>query len=152
MALRSLRERVFQTLCFELGGLLMAVPLYMVYADSDAGEGATLMALVAVAVMIWSPVHNTLFDWVDLRLSGRVASDRPQLWRVVHAISHEISAMVVVLPILVFVGGLSVVEALLLDVILTFAYSLYAYVFHRVFDWLRPVRRGVGPFPAGAVT
>jgi uncharacterized membrane protein len=115
------------------------LPLYMLYAGQAAVEGAVLMLALAVAVMIWPPIHNTVFDWADLRLSGRVASDRPQRWRVVHALSHEATTVVVTLPILVWFGGHGWREALLIDLGLTVLYTVYAYGFHRVYDRLRPV-------------
>jgi uncharacterized membrane protein len=91
-------------------------------------------------VLVWSPIHNTLFDWADYRLSGRLASDRPQRWRVVHAISHEATTLVVTLPILMGLGGLTFWTALVVDMGLTFLYTAYAYVFHNLYDRLRPVR------------
>jgi uncharacterized membrane protein len=139
MRLRSPRERSVQTLCYEAGGLLLPVPLYLFYSGQETGAGALLMLALSGAVMIWSPAHNTIFDWADLRLSGRVASDRPQAWRVVHAISHEVTTVVVTLPILIWMGGHGLREALLLDLGLTLLYALYAYGFHLVYDRLRPV-------------
>ncbi len=87
MALRSARERACQTLAYEIGGLAIAAPLYSLIFGSGPGEGFALVAALAVAVMIWSPIHNTAFDWVEWRIAHRVASDRPHRWRVVHAIS-----------------------------------------------------------------
>jgi uncharacterized membrane protein len=139
MRLRSPKERLIQTLCYEAGGLLLSVPLYLIYSGHETGEGALLMLALSIAVMVWSPIHNTVFDWIDLRLSGRVASDRPQKWRMVHAFSHEATTVVVTLPILVWMGGHALGEALLVDLGLTALYAVYAYGFHRVYDRLRPV-------------
>ncbi|MCU0828933.1 MAG: PACE efflux transporter [Tabrizicola sp.] len=139
MHLRSPRERLLQTLCYEAGGLLLSIPLYLLYSGSGTGEGALLMLALSVAVMIWSPIHNTVFDWADLRLSGRVASDRPQRWRVVHAVTHEATTVVVTLPILVWLGGHGWGEALLIDLGLTVLYAVYAYGFHLAYDRWRPV-------------
>jgi uncharacterized membrane protein len=140
MTLRSPRERLIQTIAYEIGGLCLSVPLYAVFGDGTAGEAFTLMLALAVAVLIWSPIHNTLFDWADYRLSGRLASDRPQRWRVVHAISHEATTLVVTLPILMGLGGLDFWTALVVDLGLTLLYIGYAYVFHNVYDRLRPMR------------
>jgi uncharacterized membrane protein len=141
MTLRSPRERFIQTVAFEIGGLLMSVPLYVLVTGGGAGDGAMLMATLAVAVMLWSPLHNAVFDLVDLRLTGRVASDRPHRWRMVHAISHEVTVVVVTLPIMLWLGGFTVWEALLAEIGLTLAYTIYAYGFHLVYDRLRPVGR-----------
>ncbi len=140
MTLRSPRERLIQTVSYEIGGLCLSVPLVVLFGGGTAGEAFWLMLALAAAVLIWSPIHNTVFDWLDLRLSGRLASDRPQRWRLVHAISHEATTVVVTLPILIWLGGFGIWEALLADLGLTLLYAAYAYVFHIVYDWLRPVR------------
>lgn len=148
MALRSARERLYQTLAYEAGGLLLATPFYALYTGHGAGEGLAVMAALSVAVMLLSPLHNTVFDWMDLRLSGRLASDRPHRWRMVHAASHETTALVATTPILVWLGGHGWIEALLLDLALTLFYGVYAYAFHLAYDRLRPMRRA-GPDRGG---
>jgi len=139
MALRSPRERIFQTLCFEAGGLAAAAPVYSLMVGAEAGDGFIVIAAIAVAVMIWSPLHNTLWDWVEHRRTGRVASDRPQVQRVLHALSHEVTSLVLTLPIMMILGGHDLRTALLLDLGLTLFYTGYAYVFHMIYDWARPV-------------
>ncbi len=142
MTLRSPRERFIQTLCFEIVGLFLSVPLYVLVTGGGAGEGTLLMAAIALAVMLWSPLHNTVFDWADFRMSGRVASDRPHVWRMVHAISHEVTVVAVTLPILIWLGGFSLGQALATNIGLTVLYTVYAFGFHLVYDRLRPVGRG----------
>jgi uncharacterized membrane protein len=139
MTLRSPRERALQTLAYEVGGLCLSVPLYLLWTGGGAEEGVLLMAALSAAVLVWSPLHNTVFDRIDLALSGRVASDRPQRWRLVHAVTHEATTVAVTLPILVWLGGHGWGEALLIDLWLTVLYAGYAYVFHLVYDRWRPV-------------
>lgn len=138
--LRSLKERILQTACFELGGLLLSVPVFA--ALTKAGEFDALLTLVAisVAVMCWAGLHNYLFDWVEFRLTQRLASDRPTSMRLVHALSHEVSAIVVSLPVLIWLSGLSWQEALLADIGLTLFYAAYAFIFYRIYDAVRPVQ------------
>ncbi len=143
MPLRSARERLIQTLAFEAGGLALCVPLYGLASGRDPQEGAMLMAVLTLAVMIWSPLHNTLFDALDLRLTGRPASDRGARLRIVHALSHEASAVAVSLPILLTLGGHSLGAALMVNLGLTVLYTAYAYVFHLAYDQLRPVTLAV---------
>jgi uncharacterized membrane protein len=142
MALRSPQERIIQTLAFEIGGLFLVLPLFVLVTGNGAGEGFLLLAVLSVAVMIWSPLHNTVFDRLDLWLSGRVASARPQGWRMLHAISHEVTVVVVTLPIMLGLGGLSLGDALLANIGLTAVYTAYAYAFHLVYDRWRPVVAG----------
>lgn len=149
MSLRPARERVLQTLAFELGGLALVVPLYTVIMGTGAGESLVLIAVLSVTLMLWSPLHNTVFDWCDLRWTGRLASDRPQRWRLVHALSHEFTSVVASLPVLVLLGGHGLWEALVIDLTLSLFYTAYAYVFHLVYDRLRPVQMSAAPLPEG---
>jgi uncharacterized membrane protein len=139
MTLRSTRERIVQALWYEAGGLCLSIPGFLLYSGGTAGESALLMAALSAAVLIWAPLHNTVFDWCDLRLTGRVASDRPKLWRLVHGLSLETTVVVVTLPMMVYIGGLGWLEAVLVDLGLTLLYAGYAVVFHGVYDRLRPV-------------
>lgn len=143
MTLRSPRERILQTVCFEIGGLALATPLYAALTGTHGSEGLAVVAVLALAVMIWSPLHNSLWDWIEHRRTGRVASDRPQAQRIAHALSHEVTSLVVTLPVLMILGGHDLWTALLLDLGLTLFYAGYAYVFHVIYDRLRPVRREV---------
>ncbi len=140
MALRSLRERMMQAIIFEAIGLVLVTPLYVAIAGEGVAEGAILIATLAAAVMLWAPLHNAAFDIIDLRMTGRRASDRPARWRLVHAASHEITAIAVTLPLVMAIGGYGVVEALMVDIGLTIFYVAYTYAFHLAFDRWRPVR------------
>jgi uncharacterized membrane protein len=137
--MRSARERLFQSLAYEAGGLALSIPAYHLFSGNSAHDSSVLLLTLSVAVLMWAPVHNTIFDWIDFRLSGRLASDRPHRWRIVHAISHEATTLVVTLPILIWLGGLSFWAAVLVDLGLTLLYAVYAYVFHLVYDRLRPM-------------
>jgi uncharacterized membrane protein len=144
MTLRSPRERVIQTLAYEAGGLCLSVPLFTIFGGGTLGGAFGLMLALSAAVLVWSPLHNTVFDWADMRLTGRLASDRPQRWRLVHAVSQEASTLVLTLPLMMTLGKLSLPSALLAELQLTLLYAGYAYVFHLVYDHLRPMRPG-GP-------
>lgn len=145
--LRSGRERLIQTLAFEAGGLLLVAPLYAVVSGSGQGESFALIAALSAAVMAWSALFNTAFDIAERRLAGRVASERPERWRLVHAVLHEATAVIVTWPLIVAMTGLSWAAALLADLGLTAVYAVYAYVFHRVYDDWRPVQRTAARLP-----
>jgi uncharacterized membrane protein len=140
VTLRCIRERVVQALAYEIGGLLLATPIYSHFAKASATESFGLLLALSLVNICWCPIHNTTFDLFEFRLTGRLASDRPPSWRLVHAISHEASSTIVTLPIIIIIAGLGFWQALLADVGLTALYATYAYLFHFVFDLWRPVR------------
>lgn len=137
--LRSVRERVIQTLYFEGIGLLLVAPLYAAAAGAAMRESFTMVAVVSLVVMAWSAIFNTVFDRIEWRWTGRVASDRPHRLRSLHAVLHELTAMVVSCPVIYAMTPLDWGQALVADLGLTLAYAAYAYVFHLGFDRLRPV-------------
>ncbi len=140
MSLRSLRERAIQTIAFELGGILIATPLYVLTFSAPLDGTLALIASLALAVMLWSPLHNTAFDIIDLHLNDRVASDRPHALRILHAVSHEVTSLVVTVPLLMILGGHSLLNAVAVDFGLTALFAVYAYFFNILYDRLRPVR------------
>ena len=143
-AVRCLRERVIQTLWFEALGLAIISLPFACFSGETVGDSLVLLVALAIVVTFWAALYNTAFDLIERRLTGRVASDRPQRWRVVHALTLEVSAIVTTWPLVVALTTLSWLEALFADFGLTLAYSAYGYVFHLAFDRVRPVWRGPG--------
>ena len=134
-----MRERVIQTLYFEGIGLLLVAPLYAAAAGAGMRESFAMVAVVSLVVMTWSAFFNAAFDTIEWRWTGRIASDRPHRLRSLHALLHELTAMVVSCPVIFAMTPLSWGQALLADLGLTLAYAAYAYVFHLGYDRLRPV-------------
>jgi uncharacterized membrane protein len=140
--IRSGRERLIQVLWFEATGVLVVSPLLAAAAGTSAGESVLVLVVLAIVVMGWAALFNTVFDRIEFRCTGRLASDRPHRWRMAHTIAFEASATLVTLPLLVVLTSLGWWHALMADIGLTLAYSVYGYLFHLVFDRLRPVRAG----------
>lgn len=140
MILRSRRERILQTLTFEAGGLMLVGPAYALLFDAPLLDSLSLILSISVAVMVWTPLYNLGCDWLEQTWTNRVASDRPHRWRLIHAALHEVTTIVVTLPVIIWVGGFSFGAALALDLGLSAFFTAYAYVFYLGFDWFRPVK------------
>jgi uncharacterized membrane protein len=138
--MRSVRERVLQTVLFEAGGLLVVTPLVMWVGAVHALDSLALLAALSAVVMGWAAFFNTVFDAAEARLAGRVASERPHRPRILHAIALESSAVLVSCPVIVALTTLDWWQALAADVALTLVYATYGYVYHWAFDRWRPVR------------
>lgn len=150
--LRSARERVYQTLALEIGGIALVAPLYAMFFSESAETSFFLIVILSLAVMIWSPLHNAVFDWLDWRMTGRLASDRSHRLRLVHAASHELSSIIVTLPLIMWIGGHGFWMALGVDIGLTLFYTVYIYLFHIAYDWLRPVGYAVDVKAKGEIS
>jgi uncharacterized membrane protein len=141
MALRSARERLYQTLAYEGFGLAVAAPLYGFVFGIHAGDSLALLAAVSIAAMLWAPLYNIVFDWAEFEITGRPASDRPHALRAAHALFLELSSCAATVPIVMAMGGHGFWRALAIDIGLTLFYAVYAYGFHLIYDRLRPVSR-----------
>jgi uncharacterized membrane protein len=142
MAIRSFRERAVQTLLYEAGGIAVAAPLYNLIFGAGAAESVTLMLVLSVILLIWIPAFNWLFDLVEWRVTRRPASDRPHTMRALHAFGMEATSLVVTVPAIMVVGGHGFWEAVAVDIGLSVVYVIYAYLFHILYDRLRPVTHG----------
>ncbi len=138
-AVRGLRERIIQTLAFEVLGLAIVSLPFALLSGETAGDSLALLTTLSIVIMSWSALYNTAFDHIERRLTGRVASDRPSRWRVLHAVALEVSALVVTWPLIVVMTTLTWRQAFVAEVGLTLAYAAYGYCFHLAFDHLRPV-------------
>ncbi len=140
MYLRTAR-RALQTLVFEGGGVLICLPIYILVLGGTVAEGVQLFVAIVLVCLVWTPLHNSVFDRIDLRLSGRRASDRPHSIRILHAVSHEGTSAIVTIPVIMLIGGFGFREAVLVDIGLTLVDLAYAYLFHLGYDRWRPVGR-----------
>lgn len=140
MTLRCFRERCLQTVSFELVGIGFVSPLYAYLAGTPMLHGFALITILSIAILIWSPVFNTVYDLIERHRTGRVASQRPHASRVIHAILHEVSAILLTCPLLMWMGGHTLEAALAFNLGLTLTYSVYTYVFHIAYDQIRPVQ------------
>lgn len=138
--IRGGRERLIQTLWLEAGGVLVVSPLFAYFTAVSLGDSLIVLVALSIMVMCWSALYNTVFDRLEFRLAGRVASERAHGWRVVHSIGHELSAVVVSWPLIVALTPLGWSQALVADVGLMLVYAVYGFLFHLGFDRLRPIR------------
>jgi len=138
-ALRSPRERLGQGVAFELVGIVLFAPLGAACTATSLGTAASTLASLSLLAMAGSAAFNVLFDRVERRWTGRVASDRPHALRLVHALLHEICAIGLTWPWLAATTDLAWGDALCVDLALSAVYAGYGYVFHLLYDRMRPV-------------
>jgi uncharacterized membrane protein len=137
--LRPMRERIAQTLAFEIGGLALVLPAYAAITGRAIGESAALMIVLALGCLVMGPLHNALYDRIDLHFHGRTACQRHGAARLCHAVSHELALTAVGIPILMGLGGHGVWETLALNFALTLTYTAWAAVFYLAWDRARPL-------------
>lgn len=135
---RRLGERIAQTLAFEFLGLVLIAPLYRAATGSSLIDSVSMVLAVAMAAALWCVAFNTVFDRVEARLSGRLASDRPRGLRIWHMVLCEATEVPVTCPVIYALSTMDLGHALRADVGLAAAYAVYGYCFYLAFDALCP--------------
>lgn len=95
---------------------------------SHAGVAAALASGVAI---LWNLAWNTLFEAWEGRQRSR---ERTVARRVLHALGFEGGLVVILVPVFAWLLGVSLVEALTLDLGLLVFFLVYTYVFTWGFD------------------
>jgi len=137
--LRSLPDRIRQVVLFEIGGLLLITPPFAWLSGVPVGDSLGLLALAALIAALWNGVYNSGFDWIEGRLTGRTADRRPFRLRCVHAAGFEAGLLLLTLPLIMWWTGMGWVEALLADIGLAVAYTVYALLFNLGYDRVFPI-------------
>jgi len=140
VALRSGKDRLRYTFAFEAGLAVILVPAGAAFFDKGIAEIGLLGVVLSLKAVLIGLLYNWVFDRLDARM-GRVSSDRSTLGRTVHAIGFELSLVTTSLPIYLWWLNLTLLEAVMMDMVVTTFVVVYTYVFTLAYDRLFPVRR-----------
>ncbi|WP_366773438.1 PACE efflux transporter [uncultured Oxalicibacterium sp.] len=131
--INTLLRRVLHAVLFEVGALVILVPLMSIGFGMDMFHFGALALMLAVAAMISNMLYNHFYEMVERRYAWR----RSVRMRVVHTLGFEAFFMAIALPLTAWWLAISVLDALLLDVTFSIFFMLYAFCFNWVFDIAR---------------
>ena len=137
-AMRTGADRLRYTVVFEMTLLVLLVPAGAAFFDKGWADIGALGLILSTKAMLVNLIYNWVFDHVDAR-ANRISSDRSTIGRIVHAVGFELSLVITSLPIYVWWLTLSVLEALMTDLVVTSFVVVYTYLFTLGYDRLFPV-------------
>ena len=138
--IRTLPDRIRLVLAFETSGLLLMTPLFSWVSGEPAFPStASLIVALALVAALWNGIYSTVFDWLEGRLTGRGADDRPAALRAVQAILLEVGITLISLPAILWWTDLGLWEAVSADLGLGASYAGYAFLFNIAYDRLFPL-------------
>ena len=130
---KSITERIFQAVGFELLAILICTPLLAWLMKKPMLEMGAVTVLIAMLALGWNVVFNRYFDRVLARMN--VAHNA---WvRVVHALLFEGGLIVMGVPLIAWWLSVSLWQAFLLDIGVLLFFLPYTYVYHWGYDVLR---------------
>lgn len=138
VVLRTGKDRLRYTLMFEVCLILFLVPAGSLFFERGVSDIGMLAVILSLKAMLFNFVYNWALDHWDAR-AGRVPTERNVMWRVLHAVGLEIGLVLTSLPIVMWWLGLTILQALVMDIVITSFVVVYTFVFTWVYDRVFPV-------------
>lgn len=135
--MRSFMDRVRHAAMFEIIGLAIFIPASAILFNKPVEAMGVVGIISATTATIWNFLFNLGFDRAMLRLRGTVRKTMPL--RVVHAILFEAGLVVLLIPFIAWYLGISIIAALMMDVVIVLFYLAYTFLFNIAYDWLFPI-------------
>ncbi|MGE8150919.1 multidrug/biocide efflux PACE transporter [Pseudomonas vancouverensis] len=130
---KTITERIFQAIGFELLAILICTPLLAWIMDKPMLEMGAVTVVIALLALAWNVLFNGLFD----RLLKRYAIAHNAWTRVVHALLFEGGLVAMGVPLIAWWLSVSLWQAFLLDIGVLLFFLPYTYVYHWVYDTVR---------------
>jgi uncharacterized membrane protein len=138
IVVRNGKDRLRYTCLFEFLLIAMLAPVGSLVLQKDFMGIGLLAVVLSLKAMLFNLIYNWYFDRFDVR-AGRVPTERSFARRIIHAVGFEIGLLMTSLPIVVWWLGLSIWQALLMDLIVTSFVVVYTLAFTWGYDRLFPV-------------
>lgn len=129
----SYYERMIHAILYEITSVVFAGVVLFFLTDYSAGAVSSTMLGIITVSMLW----NMLFNWLFDRIATGKREQRKVLTRMIHAILFEGGLVLLTTPIIAYVLQVSLWEAFVMDLGITFAVVVYTYVFNWVYDHVR---------------
>lgn len=137
MQMRTGADRLRHTLGFEVLGMMISVPLFSLLTGQPVDHLGPLAIGLSLLATGWNYLYNLMVDHWMLRQLGRL--EKRLIERVLHALLFELGLLLVVLPLTALWLGISLWQALWLDIGFSLFFVLYAFGYNLAYDRLFPL-------------
>ena len=130
---KSIKERFFHALGFEVLALLICTPLGAWLLGYPIVSMGILTLTISLIAMSWNMLFNAMFDRAQRRMGFR----RTMGARVVHALLFEVGLILMVVPLAAWWLDIGLWEAFVLDLAIVLFFLPYTFAFNWTYDRLR---------------
>ena len=138
VAMRSGRDRLRYSIGLEIGIMAFLIPSGAAFFDKGLSDIGLLGLVLSLKAVLIGLIYNWIVDHMSAR-RGRVSSDRTPVGRILHAVGFELSLLMTSLPIYTLWLGLTILEALATDLVVTSFVVVFTYVFTLAYDRVFPL-------------
>ena len=137
MQMRTGADRLRHTLGFEVLGMMISVPLFSLLTGQPVDHLGPLAIGLSLLATGWNYLYNLLVDHWMVRQLGRL--EKRFLERVLQALLFELGLLLVALPLTALWLGISLWQALWLDIGFSLFFVFYAFCYNLAYDHLFPL-------------
>ncbi len=131
--INTLFRRILHAVLFEICALIILVPLMSYGFNMDMFHFGALALILAVCAMLSNMIYNHFYEMAEHRYGWR----RTVGMRVWHTLGFEAFFMSIALPLTAWWLNISLLDALVLDLVFSAFFMLYAFCFNWVYDIAR---------------
>ncbi len=127
---QSVKRRILYTLGFELISVT-GTTIFFVILGYDVLHAMPFSVLISVIAVVWNFIWNTIFETIEKRINwkGRSVGNR-----IVHAIGFEGGLLIMLIPLMAWWLGISLLEAFIMELGLLAFFLLFTYTYNYAFD------------------
>ncbi|AVJ16742.1 hypothetical protein CLM71_06145 [Serratia sp. MYb239] len=126
------RKLVYVTAYEIIGMTISALGLALLSGSAPSNTGPLAVIITTIAVS-WNFIYNCLFEWWESRQASRTRTVKR---RILHAVGFQLTLVVYLIPLIAWWMGISLTQALLLDMALIVILPCYTFVYNWAFDKL----------------
>ncbi|ALD43529.1 hypothetical protein SMQE32_06750 [Serratia marcescens] len=126
------RKLVYVTAYEIIGMAISALGLALLSGHAPSSTGPLAVVITTIAVS-WNFIYNYVFEWWESR---QVSRARTLKRRILHAVGFQLTLVVYLIPLIAWWMGITLWQALLLDMALIVIIPCYTFVFNWAFDKL----------------
>ncbi len=137
MQMRSFSDRVRHALSFEIVGLAIFTPLAALAFGKPMADMGMIGLISATVATLWNFVFNIGFDRAMIRVTGSAA--KSLRIRVLHTLMFEGGLILALIPMIAWYLGITLWQALVMDVAIVAFYLVYTFFFNIGYDRVFPL-------------
>lgn len=127
------RRKVIQALIYEAVAVLCISPAFVYFYSSGLVQSTALSVVISFVAVTWNMAFNYAFERWEAK---QIRRERTLSRRIAHATGFEGGLTVLLLPVVSYWLGISLIEALAANLALFVFFLFYSFAFHCGFDKL----------------
>lgn len=131
--MQGIKRRIVYITFFELIAIAISSTLLKLLSGSPVVLAGAAAVAASVTALLWNLAYNSLFERWEARQQRKGRS----LWRrAAHALGFELGLVAMLVPLFAWLLGVSLWEALLLNLGMILFFLAYTFAFNLAFDRL----------------